>query len=218
MNPTKIKEAAEAVINRWDSPQWEWDKHGHTASLIAHLRTAIAELDQPLRVYADGQSIDLNKGDSVNLEGGKPPVVHRSGQHEGEVAVDSTQLIGDVKERWRQLRERGEDGPHALTEDPWRSFYNGWIEGRADLLSLLRRHPPARVEDPTELQEIITLLRRAKVGTKWARDYEEQSNAGVKSVIGIEFDKDADNMARKLRSRLSELLEGQPAKITGSTT
>lgn len=39
----KIKDAAQAVINRWDSPSWEWDKKGSTANLIADLRNAIAE-------------------------------------------------------------------------------------------------------------------------------------------------------------------------------
>ena len=37
----KIREAAQAIINRWDDPKWEWDKHGHTAGLIADLRNAL---------------------------------------------------------------------------------------------------------------------------------------------------------------------------------
>lgn len=38
---SRMREAGEAVVNRWDSPQWEWDKHGHTASLIADLRKSL---------------------------------------------------------------------------------------------------------------------------------------------------------------------------------
>lgn len=41
----KIRGAAQALINRWDSPQWEWDKHGGTANLIADLRNALSELE-----------------------------------------------------------------------------------------------------------------------------------------------------------------------------
>lgn len=41
---TKLIEAADAVINRWDSPQWEWDKHGNTGNLIADLRAAKSKL------------------------------------------------------------------------------------------------------------------------------------------------------------------------------
>ena len=37
-------EAAQAVLDRWDSPQWEWSKHGPTADLMHVLR---AELAQP---------------------------------------------------------------------------------------------------------------------------------------------------------------------------
>jgi hypothetical protein len=36
-----IVEAAQAVINRWDSPRWEWNKHGNAGNLIADLRAAI---------------------------------------------------------------------------------------------------------------------------------------------------------------------------------
>jgi hypothetical protein len=39
----KIKDAAQAVINRWDSPSWEWDKKGGTANLISDLRNAIEQ-------------------------------------------------------------------------------------------------------------------------------------------------------------------------------
>ena len=37
-----LTEAAQAVINRWDSPNWDWEKDGPTAGLIAALRKAIA--------------------------------------------------------------------------------------------------------------------------------------------------------------------------------
>lgn len=37
---SRIDEAATNVLNRWDSPNWEWDKHGHTAGLMADLRNA----------------------------------------------------------------------------------------------------------------------------------------------------------------------------------
>lgn len=36
-----MREAGEAVVNRWEDPKWEWDKHGHTASLIADLRKSL---------------------------------------------------------------------------------------------------------------------------------------------------------------------------------
>lgn len=39
---------------------------------------------------------------------------------------DSKQTIGTVKERFEELKYKGWD---------WRSFYNGWLEGRTELLN-----------------------------------------------------------------------------------
>ena len=39
---TDLRKAAEAVLERWDSPAWEWKKQGPTADLMANLRTALA--------------------------------------------------------------------------------------------------------------------------------------------------------------------------------
>ena len=41
-----LRKAAEAVLERWDSPAWEWMKQGPTAELMATLRTALAA-EQP---------------------------------------------------------------------------------------------------------------------------------------------------------------------------
>lgn len=38
-----LREAAQAVLDRWDSPAWEWVKQGPTADLMADLRAALAE-------------------------------------------------------------------------------------------------------------------------------------------------------------------------------
>ena len=39
---TDLRKAAEAVLERWDSPAWEWMKQGPTAELMATLRAALA--------------------------------------------------------------------------------------------------------------------------------------------------------------------------------
>ena len=39
---TTLREAAQAVLDRWDSPRWEWHQ-GPTAALMADLRAALAE-------------------------------------------------------------------------------------------------------------------------------------------------------------------------------
>lgn len=40
-----VARAAQPVLARWDSPQWEWTKHGPTADLMNDLRSAIALLE-----------------------------------------------------------------------------------------------------------------------------------------------------------------------------
>jgi hypothetical protein len=45
---TDLRKAAQAVLDRWDSPQWEWLEKGPTAVLMANLRKALAEPDAVL--------------------------------------------------------------------------------------------------------------------------------------------------------------------------
>jgi len=36
-----LKSAAQAVLDRWDSPQWKWAKQGPTGELMHDLRVAL---------------------------------------------------------------------------------------------------------------------------------------------------------------------------------
>lgn len=36
-----LQKAAQAVLDRWDSPKWEWVKQGPTAALMTDLRKAL---------------------------------------------------------------------------------------------------------------------------------------------------------------------------------
>jgi len=47
---TTLREAAQAVLDRWDSPAWEWVKQGPTAALMADLRAALAQQAEPLTI------------------------------------------------------------------------------------------------------------------------------------------------------------------------
>lgn len=42
-NTEALRAAAQDVLDRWDSPQWEWTKHGPTADLMHALRAALAQ-------------------------------------------------------------------------------------------------------------------------------------------------------------------------------
>jgi hypothetical protein len=44
---TDLRQAAQAVVDRWDTPAWEWRDQGPTADLMADLRKALAQPEQP---------------------------------------------------------------------------------------------------------------------------------------------------------------------------
>jgi len=43
---TDLRQAAQAVVERWDTPAWEWRDQGPTADLMADLRTALEQPEQ----------------------------------------------------------------------------------------------------------------------------------------------------------------------------
>ena len=43
---TTLRQAAQAVLERWDSPSWSWSVKNSTADLMAALRTALAQPEQ----------------------------------------------------------------------------------------------------------------------------------------------------------------------------
>ena len=43
---TDLRQAAKAVVDRWDTPAWEWSQQGPTADLMADLRKALTQPEQ----------------------------------------------------------------------------------------------------------------------------------------------------------------------------
>lgn len=41
-----LRKAAQAVVDRWDSPQWKWAKQGPTADVINDLRAALSAKEE----------------------------------------------------------------------------------------------------------------------------------------------------------------------------
>jgi hypothetical protein len=50
-----LEKAAQAVLNRWDSPSWDWARQGPTSALMADLRRALAHREQAEPVVWDPQ-------------------------------------------------------------------------------------------------------------------------------------------------------------------
>ena len=45
---TDLRQAAQAVVDRWDSLSWSWSEKTPTADLMAALRTALEQQAEPL--------------------------------------------------------------------------------------------------------------------------------------------------------------------------
>ena len=52
-----LRQAAQAVLERWDSPPWKWSQQGPTAELMADLRAALEQptVKESLTVAPDAQ-------------------------------------------------------------------------------------------------------------------------------------------------------------------
>ena len=46
---TTLRQAAQAVLERWDSPSWSWSEKSPTADLMAALRTALEQQAEPVQ-------------------------------------------------------------------------------------------------------------------------------------------------------------------------
>ena len=65
-----LHKAAQDVLDRWDSPQWEWRQHGPTADLMHALRAALA---QPPATTAQPVQQPEPEVDGWPLYSGLPP-------------------------------------------------------------------------------------------------------------------------------------------------
>ena len=58
-----LTQAAQAIVDRWDSPLWDWRKEGPTADLIASLRKALEQQAEPASCFChDGVSLQMVSG------------------------------------------------------------------------------------------------------------------------------------------------------------
>lgn len=56
---TNLRQAAKAVVERWDSPKWEWSQQGPTANLMADLRKALEQPEQEPTQWRDMVVVSL---------------------------------------------------------------------------------------------------------------------------------------------------------------
>ncbi len=55
-----LQQAAQAVLDRWNSPKWDWHKQGPTADLMHALQAAIAQPAQPSSITENIRNAAIN--------------------------------------------------------------------------------------------------------------------------------------------------------------
>jgi len=86
-----LKLAAQAVLDRWNSPKWEWVAQGPTADLMADLQKALAQpAQEPVA--------------TVTSETGNPDVT-MSWWHEPALPVGTKLYITPLKREWVGLTD-----------------------------------------------------------------------------------------------------------------
>lgn len=78
---------------------------------------------------------------------------------------DSKHIIGDVRERYEQVKQQGITHSLKGEEWDWQSFYNGWIEGRLSMLLELtkeewkEKHDTRTSKEETSSDRCKTIVR-----------------------------------------------------------
>jgi len=101
---TDLKQAAQAVVDRWDSLSWSWSEKTPTANLIAALRTALEqEQAEPvsMRMPKVGDRVicleDESLGEVVSLTaGGSPDITFEDGTRGTYLLREFAELFGYV--------------------------------------------------------------------------------------------------------------------------
>jgi hypothetical protein len=102
---------------------------------------------------------------------------------------NSAKMIGNVKERFKQLERKGWD---------WSSFYNGWLEGRARMYAELSVQ---ETEDGVREMEAIEILKQLE----WAGHHTDDENWGV-ITIACPYCMNAKKDGHKENCKLAKLI------------
>lgn len=105
-----------------------------------------------------------------------------SGSPAADIEWDSKRMIGRVRDRFDELEEKGHE---------WRSFYIGWLEGRADMLQQIKRWgkyktPAAAREEDAVSKEVLEFIR--DIAYNWDCDEDgHKYNTGCRKCSASEL-------------------------------
>jgi|LakMenEpi03Aug12_release.lakeMendotaPanAssembly.Ray.scaffolds.fasta_scaffold06302_20 hypothetical protein len=112
---TNLRQAAKAVVDRWDTPAWEWRDQGPTADLMADLRTALAQPEQEPTQWRDMVVVSLVR-EGINKHRARELADHfatplAAAQPEQEpVAYDKTEINCFVQSLYDEKMQEGKHG------------------------------------------------------------------------------------------------------------
>jgi hypothetical protein len=131
---TELRQAAQAVVERWDTPAWEWRDQGPTADLMADLRTALAQPEQePKKLWLWKNFVDgkpeywaFDNAFPVHLECDDPQTLGEpcgyaifKPSREGRTDISDGEVLLRIKKVAAQRPWVGLTDEEILRADPW---------------------------------------------------------------------------------------------------
>lgn len=100
MTTPTLRAAAQAVLNRWDSPQWQWAWQSPTADLMRDLREALAAApaQQPAQPLTEAQIDAMRRAAADQGLTGIAPSLHLARAVEAWHGIGATQAPTTDKE------------------------------------------------------------------------------------------------------------------------
>lgn len=132
--------------------------------------------------FKDDEYINIRTKELKNIEALYDECVQEiDKRHPNEQPVeqkewDSKRIIGRVKDRFKELIEKGWD---------WRGFYNGWLEGRADMLAQIKGLGQYKPEQKEKLKSsdwdyyipvMTNIQNRTGISIEWQELWSEIEN------------------------------------------
>ena len=154
-----LRAVAQAVLARWDSPQWQWAKQGPTADLMEDLRAALAAAQPAQAKPTDGLCTAARLVADATPD--QLPMALDALRDHMELAQAEPQPVA-----W--LRQ---DGEKVITD----TERQAWIDaGRADLVDDYTRplHPQTAYQSAAKAPARVALTDDEiwRIGMKWAKE------------------------------------------------
>ena len=139
--------------------------------------------------------------DTMDRKGGVAPIIRMDTLKKVNAALALLKTMEGEPVAWMEPASK-----FTMNADMKKALSSGHIKEtcEADRFSIpLYASTHTKTITVDEVETLIRLLERSKVGTKFAREYEKKCQPDQEARTGIDFDKDVDAMLFLLRDRLT---------------